>query len=752
MAIFGQYQGGDSFNVAGNMRDVLKGQQQIHDSMMGAIEKFNNARQEMDQLQAVSGSILGQYSVDEKGNPDPTAPKYVHDMFKAVNKEGGLANMSKSQMLAGLKAYETGYSLEQQKLQQDAARENIRGARVANTAREIELKRLQDAIDDENKIKAARKATQDQIDNISKTKLEATKEFQEVKYGEEKVKVKTEELRPLIERLSASTDAKEQVAIKREIEKLLYSNSRYSKKTEGTEDYDPYGVGGQVSADSEIAIKGSGKANPLYREFKSAYDDASAKKYDANGKQISKNDLLPSLSRTQVDSYIAGELKRFKDYQNATSEKAGLDAEVARYNADTTTKIERSGLPFQTKETTTQVSNDAKLRSLSETATNINAQIAGLTRIAERKPEVRGAGGGGGAAVTYTVTPSKEDSMAAKSKIVELRKQLKDANTAIEKRYQYLNEQVTKATATPTYDAGEMLLRAESGFEEQVVQKQIQRSVQEQTDDEYSLMVNYMKANGGVPVSFTKDAFYSSKGILRPTVMDLGNGQTYVKIGGVEKIVENKSSASQMTIMDQKRLFDAQQSAKQRNMNGLSVNGYNFNGELRVGDIDTANKVRDGVFKTTRALASVDQMINIAENASMFSKLMPTEISGIAQSLTNAAQAANRTEVGGSGSWSNQDQIYMDKVIRDPSSGFNALFTSQTIASLKEYRKRLEMSMHDAGTVYGFAFEKGGNTDADGLDSQKQQFRVRYSMYLGQGLDKQTALQRAISDTEADYE
>jgi hypothetical protein len=234
--------------------------------------------------------------------------------------------------------------------------------------------------------------------------------------------------------------------------------------------------------------------------------------------------------------------------------------------------------------------------------------------------------------------------------------------------------------------------------------------------------------------------------------MDLGNGQTYVKIGGVEKIVENKNSASQMTIMDQKRLFDAQLMSKQRNMNGLSVNGYNFSGELRVGDIDQANKVRDGVFKSTRALAAVDQMINIAENASMFSKLMPTEISGIAQSLTNAAQSANRTEIGGSGSWSNQDQVYMDKVIRDPSSGFNSLFTSQTIASLKEYRKRLEMSMHDSGTVYGFAFEKGGNMGQDGLDSQRQQFRVRYSMYLGQGLDKETALQRAISDTEADYE
>lgn len=751
MPIFGQFQGGDSFNVAGNMDAVLKGQQNIHDSMMAAVEKFNNTKQEMEQLRAVSGSILGQYGVDEKGNPDPTAPKYVHDMFKAVNKEGGLANMSKSQMLAGLKAYETGYGLEQQKLAQDAQRENIRGANIANTAKEIELKRLQEAIADENRIKEARKAKQGEIDAISKTKLETSKEFQEVKFGEEKVKIKTADIQPLIERLSSSTDKEEQIKIKREIEKLLYDNSRYSKKTEGTEDYDPYGIGGQVTADSEVVVKGSGKANPLYREFKSAYDEVSAKRYDASGKQISKNDIPSSLSRTQVESYIGGELKRFKDFQNATSEKAALDAEVARYNADTTTKTERSGLPFQTRETTTQVSNDAKLRSLSETANNINAQIAGLTRIAERKPEVHGAGAGG-AAVNYTVTPSKEDSMAARSQIIELRKKLTETNTAIEKRQQYLNEQVTKATKTPTYDAGEMTLRAESGFEEQVTQKQIQRSVAEQTDDEYNLMVNYLKASGGVPASFTKEAFYASKGILRPTVMDLGNGQTYVKIGGVEKIVENKNSASQMTIMDQKRLFDAQQMSKQRNMNGLSVNGYNFSGELRVGDIDQANKVRDGVFKTTRALSSVDQMIAIAENASMFSKLMPTEISGIAQSLTNAAQSANRTEIGGSGSWSNQDQIYMDKIIRDPSSGFNALFTSQTIASLKEYRKRLEMSMHDAGTVYGFAFERGGNTNADGLDSQRQQFRVRYSMYLGQGLDKQEALQKAISDTEADYE
>jgi hypothetical protein len=744
MAIFGQYQGGDSFNVAGNMRDVLKGQQQIHDSMMGAVEKFNNARQEMDQLQAVSGSILGQYSVDEKGNPDPTAPKYVHDMFKAVNKEGGLANMSKSQMLAGLKAYETGYGLEQQKLAQDAQRENIRGAKIANTAREIELKRLQDAIADEQRIKDARKAKQAEIDAISKTDWKTTKEKKTFDYGGEKIELSNEEVSPFIKIIKDSKSTPQQIEdAKRGIERMVYDKSRISKRTTGGGDYDPYGVGGQVTDESEVVVKGAGgKTNPLFKEFVSAYDktpvDAEGRRevvgIDEQGRKVYAGAKPSAISREAIESYITRETAKYNKAEGQKDDlamaEANIAAEEARFRSESDNDPELKRIEGEQRDFQEQLNRERR---------KLNEGVPFVSRTGQ---------------VTY-IPLNGEELISQKRKVLSLQNQVKAREAQYAKRSNKLVDDIVrtqKTVAPDPYKTGAFEFKEQWGQEETFATKEIQRSVQEQTDDEYSLMVNYMKANGGVPASFTKDAFYSSKGILRPTVMDLGNGQTYVKIGGVEKIVENKSSASQMTIMDQKRLFDAQQSAKQRNMNGLSVNGYNFNGELRVGDIDTANKVRDGVFKTTRALASVDQMINIAENASMFSKLMPTEISGIAQSLTNAAQAANRTEVGGSGSWSNQDQIYMDKVIRDPSSGFNALFTSQTIASLKEYRKRLEMSMHDAGTVYGFAFEKGGNTDADGLDSQKQQFRVRYSMYLGQGLDKQTALQRAISDTEADYE
>ena len=813
MAIFGQYQGGDSFNVAGNMRDILKGQQSIHDNMLGALEKYNASRQEMDQLQAVTGSILGQYKVDEKGNPDPTAPKYVHDLFKSVNKEGGLANMSKSQMLAGIKAYETGFGLEQQKLQQDAQRENIRGANIANTAREIELKRIQEAEADRLRIKEAQKAKQAEIDAIAKTKVETSKEFQEIKFGDEKVKIKTTEISPLLERLAATKDSKEQVAIKREIEKLVYSNSRLSKEfLEETPDYDPYGVGGEVTADSEVVIKGKKKKNPLYQQFKSAYDESTPKRYDDKGRLISTPDQPSTLSRGLVDTYISNELKKFKETK-AKEEVAVDDTPLGRLKRKVAENQKALGPEYQKNTEILSDSIEALQREISLGASPIeinsiinrlgqemdnllgSSSIVGGSKAgsdsAKRKAfeqtkqdwlnvvnsirtemgfgekamwgywsaDQRGVQGLGGNATYYA--PSELISMGRLSPegrsyddgVITPEQRLK-AIEKIKGLGQVFGKKAETAAkpATP-YETGELSLGNQSAFEEQVRQKEVQRSLYEQTDDEFALMVNYLKANGGVPASFTKEAFYASKGIIRPTIMPLGNGQTYVKMGGLEQIVKDQNvSSNQMTIMDQKRLYDAKQLGIQSNMNGLNVNGYSFSGQLRVGDIDQANKVRDGVFKTTRALAAVDQMISIAENASMFDKLLPTEVSGIAQSLTNAAQAANRTEIGGSGSWSNQDQIYMDKVIRDPSSGFNTLFSSQTIASLKEYRRRLESSLHDSGTVYGFAFEKGGRNNADGLDSQRQQFRVLFHSYLAQGLSKEEALQRAISDSEADYE
>jgi hypothetical protein len=67
------------------------------------------------------------------------------------------------------------------------------------------------------------------------------------------------------------------------------------------------------------------------------------------------------------------------------------------------------------------------------------------------------------------------------------------------------------------YSAGGFNTGPDVAGEETTTQVEIQRSVAEQTDDEYALMVNYMKANGGVPASFTKDKIFSRTGALVDT-------------------------------------------------------------------------------------------------------------------------------------------------------------------------------------------------------------------------------------------
>jgi hypothetical protein len=125
MAIFAQYQGGDAFNVGGNMDAVLKEQQNTHQSMLDAVNKYSQARDEMSLLQQQTQSILAQYDVDEKGVPSDSAPKYVHDLYKSVNKEGGVAGLSRTNLISALKGYEAGVAIEEQRMKVKSAQQSI---------------------------------------------------------------------------------------------------------------------------------------------------------------------------------------------------------------------------------------------------------------------------------------------------------------------------------------------------------------------------------------------------------------------------------------------------------------------------------------------------------------------------------------------------------------------------------------------------------------------------------------------------
>lgn len=764
MAIFGKYQGGDPFNVAGNMQGILKGQQAIHDSMMGAVEKFNTARQEMEQLQATTGSILSQYKVDEKGNPDATAPKYVHDLFKAVNKEGGLANMSRSQMLAGIKAYEVGYGIEQQNLKRESDQLALQGARTGESLRKIQLEQAEMQIADirrqreENeKIIKAREAVAGEVEKISKTKTIKAKETKTFEYEGQKVTLTGEELAPHLSVLNneKATDAEKEMA-KRAIERMLYDKSSYSKKRVDSET--------GATWNPETLMDEPTEDNPLYREFKSVYDKLPEGPKEVvrgpNGQPVYKDIKPSSLDKTTVDAFISRELRKFSDIQKknqAISEDPSLPADVARY-ALGKEKVPNLMLP---EELTEAEYRDTELRNNVAKLNTINSNISlyqGIINATDA--EIKSGEGGIGDIYYYGgYRTDEKGKLEARSKLVELKKEKALLEKRIQGRIKKLEGDISSAEGSKEgvkYEAGAFETRPEIATKEIEVQREVQRSVEEQTEDEYQLMMNYFRSTGGgVPLSFTKDAFYAMKGIVRPIVQDLGVGHAYVRAGGKEEIVKINQdgmggmSAPKLSLRDQKLLWDAEQLSLQRNMGGLRANGYQFNGELRVGDIDTANKVRDGVLKSTRALQAVDRMIQIGENASLFDKLLPTEISGIAQSLTNAAQAANRTEIGGSGSWSNQDQVYMDKVIRDPSGGFNALFSSQTIASLKEYRRRLEQSLVDSGNVYGFAFERYAE---GGRDNAMENFRMRFHVNLAKGMSQEEALSAARAELEVDTE
>lgn len=736
MAIFGQYQGGDPFNVAGNMRDVLKGQQGIHDSMLQAVEKFNTARQDMEMLQKQTGAILSQYGVDEKGKPDDTAPKYVHDLFKAVNNEGGVANMSRSQMIAGIKAYETGFGISAKELELQGARENLRARKTQNDIAEMQFKEAQRVREEQARIKAALKATEDARKGVAKTKTGEGKERFLVKVGAEDVQVDTKEITPLLEAVESAekiTDPKEKAKALKDaymaVEKYLWSKSRISRE------FDQQAIDGLEGTGEEIeTIK-----NPLHKPFQSAFDAGTKTEWNTSK---GERPLEPSIEAGRTTGFIRSELAKMKALRDLTDEKRGIDVDLAKWSLGKDTVDVGGGLAGLTVEQyrdpdLRKIQNDIEIaRSKLKTQ---EATIAG--------EKVMAFGFGGS---PYSYIPNEKDILNARAGAVESKKKIKELEEKFAIRKAKFEKDILDGEApTPEYKAGSLNLTYQSenpniaqGFREEYRNTQVEmaRSMEEQTDDEYAIMINFFNANGGVPDSFTKEAFYQMKGIVRPVSVSLGGGHRFVSYGGESKIVTDVQSQG-MSLADEQTMWKAGEFAKARNLNGVTANGFRFSGEVRVGDIDKANAIKQEIFTSTRALASVDRMLEIAENASLFDKLLPTEISGIAQSLTNAAQSANRTEIGGSGAWSNQDQIYMDKVIRDPSSGFNAIFSTQAIASLREYRSRLLAGMVDKGTAYGFAFERGGNND--GLDSSLSQFRVRFNSALARNMTEQEALEYA---------
>ena len=740
MPIFGQYGGGmgSDFNVGGNMKDVLAEQNKTHQSMLDAVAKYNGAKEEMTTLQGQVGSVLANYKVDENGKPDASAPKYVHDLFGAVNKEGGVANLSRTQMAAGLKAYETGFGVEAQK-------QKLRSTQLANDITELQLQTALEAQRDAKRIREAQNNPELKaaIEKLSKEKTVDSKEvIRRDKINGEVVQWTAAEMTPLLDKLKAAKsggDKNEIADAEDEIGRLLHS-----KTSVGTEE-----------VDDVFSEEGGGtwskKKNEKFKPYMSARDAAKVT-------SVKAGEALPdaTFSASALTGISERELKKYQ-----TAKEGTLANEAARLALEAELLKPRGG---QQREVVGIrgaggsakggfVWNNPETQAVQTQVDEIDNKIAGLIdvrnngiRMERQSPlgnAMAGAGTGGGLNTIRRL--DKKEIVENKQKELRLNLEKRQLEARID---QMENGSLSAAKGlskqvTP-YTGGEEKASKDSWQDvEGVVQRKYQKTLAEQTDDEFAVMTNYFQTTGGVPATFTKEAFYASKGIQRPMVVPAGFG--YVAATGPDGkthfLADKSMESSQLSVTDSQKMWQAGEFSKSRNLNGLTVNGYTFQGEVRVGDIDQANKVKDGVFKTTRALSALDSLIDIAENKSMFSKLLPTEVSGIAQALNNTVQAANRTEVGGSGAWSNQDQINLDKIIRDPSSAHNVIFSSQAVASLKEYRKRLETSMVDSGSIYGFSFEKSGSQGS--MSGQMSQFRIKYAAGLARYNDPAQALEYA---------
>ena len=108
MALFDYKGTGDYFDVRQNLNAVIDEQKARDKAVIDNVEKYLGAVEEMEGLRGGVQSILSQYSQDEKGKLSDAAPKYAHDAVKAVQSEGGITGMSKTQLLKVLKGYEAG--------------------------------------------------------------------------------------------------------------------------------------------------------------------------------------------------------------------------------------------------------------------------------------------------------------------------------------------------------------------------------------------------------------------------------------------------------------------------------------------------------------------------------------------------------------------------------------------------------------------------------------------------------------------
>jgi hypothetical protein len=655
MAIFGN-QSSDinaSFNVSNNIKDLSANVALRDKAMFDMAQKFSDTNDEMAQLRATTGQIISQYGVDEKGRPSDSAPKYVHDIYKGIQKEGGIEGLPKSSLIQAIKGYETGFQLEGQK-------QNMLRNQQANELAGIQLQQARLQAEQQAKIiKASEIASEVNAEKKGKKTITNTgvRDVNTGIYG-------TQNMQEGLDALTAP-----QVG-----SKVNYSKQSKFNPADTLKGYLPPETKQRDELEAKLNLVDIGEKNAV---LKQRIAEAQTKLKEVRDATI-VNQGLTSISP------ITG--------------KPMLDP--ARWLAGKAL----TGVYNMFGDSSTDIQYDALTGKLSQQKT--------LEQIRADKDKEE---------------PLLNEIAAAQKQIKENEQSITSATKMLPVGLQPAVEQPVRKAPNVRYPTSKTQTVEYDKTEDEIVK------------EEYGMLTSRLKSLGQLPLNWSENTFREIKGYAPKVEFKTSNGVPFVGIGGKWELASGMTK--QPTISESIALEKQSVYKSAIRSDRLSDDRWEFQGDMRVEDANTAGKIGREAKDLTRSLDALDRLIDLGSTGK-WESLLPTEKAGLIDALTNSVRAAGRTEIAGSGAFSEKDADYLNSIVPSFASMSGAVFREQAIAKLTEYRNRIQMKVQDFGKAYGFSVQQRSNTGLSG--DQEAELKLIYSNLLKQGVPPEQAKQMAI--------
>lgn len=787
------------------MQGVIAGQKAVQESMYNGVEKILQAKQEMDVLRSTTQSVLSQYSPDESGKPSPAAPKYIHDLYKSVEKEGGIQGLSKSSLVAVLKGYETGLQVDGQRLQIQAAQQQA-------TLRGYEIDKAQREADEFRKIALAHKLALEAAGTTSgKTEIATAPTTayplatgMDADLGNEIYKYQTGQratdprqkqvLQPtpvapakatktpapkpttkssdLLLKNSPERDALEAKLNKAGAAKLLTELEEKLKVVEselalirkattqsvsmvGT----PYGTMpagvstlnkslDQIRADKLKEPTVVAKIDSIKKQIEEVKKLADAELPNEPARPAGATPVkevaplgdgrLPSVvndnyrfavahlkdknnSPEEIDKQIAKLEDEASFLELAISKHGEQPTLMAGFGEYITDKNRVAGVKYKKRD---GIFGEEYVTLGEKEINDLALKRQQISELTSRKPlwdaykDVVAEGAAYTSPIGPTGIPPKEEPTPVPSSIFK-----KGTSRPLQK---------AKPSAQPSPQA-QPAPRA-------VNSNPAVKSDDEKIAEEYGMLTSRLQGLGGVPMNWSEDTYRQMRGYAPKIKIVQQGGIALVGIGDKWQVIktgaENQMSPSELATTEKHAVWkDSIRTDR------LSNAKWTFRGDIRTTEADTAGKVKKAVTDSTRALEALDKLIDLGETG-FWDSITPSDKAGVIEGVTNSVQAAGRTEIAGSGAFSEQDAKKLESIVPSMASITGAVFREKSLTMLKTYRERMAMQVADIGRTWGFEVKETKNAGL--TEPQIAAIRGAYTELIKQGYNHEDAKKLAI--------